>query len=80
MIIAFTKTIYAAYSRALLPLFIYKMENVNFKYLIKNIPIPSERAYLLQLMEKIEILLQECVGERSIVTAKQMINQVKGMV
>ena len=25
------------------------MEKVNFKYSIKNIPIPSERAYLLQL-------------------------------
>ena len=57
MIIAFTKTIYAPYSRALLPLFIYKMEKVNFKYSIKNIPIPSERAYLLQLMEKIEMFI-----------------------
>ena len=33
------------------------MEKVNFKYSIKNIPIPSERAYLLQLMEKIEMFI-----------------------
>ena len=33
------------------------MEKVNFKYSIKNIPIPSERAYLLQLMEEIEMFI-----------------------
>ena len=33
------------------------MEKVNFKYSIKNIPIPSERTYLLQLMEKIEMFI-----------------------
>ena len=33
------------------------MEKVNFKYSIKNIPLPSERAYLLQLMEKIEMFI-----------------------
>ena len=33
------------------------MEKVNFKYSIENIPIPSERAYSLQLMEKIEMLI-----------------------
>ena len=33
------------------------MEKVNFKYSIKNIPILSERAYLLQLMEKIEMFI-----------------------
>ena len=33
------------------------MEKVSFKYSIKNIPIPSERAYLLQLMEKIEMFI-----------------------
>ena len=48
---------YALYSRALLPLSIYKMKKVNFKYSIKNIPIPSERGYLLQLMEKIEMFV-----------------------
>ena len=74
------KTIYAPYSRALLPLFICKMGKVNFRYSIKNIPRPSERAYLLQLMEKIEILLQDCVGKQSILTAKQMTIQVKGMI
>ena len=51
------KTIYAPYSRALLPLFICKMEKVNFRYSIKNIPRPSERACLLQLMEKIEMFI-----------------------
>ena len=53
----FYKTIYALYSRAFLPLFIYKMEKANFKYSIKDIPIPSERAYFLQLMEKIEMFI-----------------------
>ena len=33
------------------------MEKVNFKYSIKNIPIPSEKAYLVQLMEKIEMFI-----------------------
>ena len=33
------------------------MEKVNFKYSIKNIQIPSERAYLLHLMEKIEMFI-----------------------
>ena len=31
------------------------MEKVSFKYSIKNTSIPSERAYLLQLMEKIKM-------------------------
>ena len=33
------------------------MEKVNFKYSIKYIPIPPERVYLLQLMEKIEMFI-----------------------
>ena len=33
------------------------MEKVNFGYTIKNIPIPLERTYLLQLMEKVEIVI-----------------------
>ena len=33
------------------------MEKINFKYSIKNIPITSERVYLLQLMEKIEMFI-----------------------
>ena len=33
------------------------MEKVNFGYSIKNIPIPSERTYLLQLMEKVEMVI-----------------------
>ena len=33
------------------------MEKVNFKYSNKNIPIPSERTYLLQLMEEIEMFI-----------------------
>ena len=52
------KTIYAPYSRALLPLFFCKMEKVNFKYSIKNIAIPSERAYLVQFVEKIEMFVR----------------------
>ena len=45
------------YSRALLPLFIYKMEKVNFKYSIKNILISSERAYFSELIKKIEMFI-----------------------
>ena len=33
------------------------MEKVNLKNSIKKIPIPSERAYLLQLIEKIEMFI-----------------------
>ena len=33
------------------------IEKVNFGYSIKNILIPSERTYLLQLMEKIEMAI-----------------------
>ena len=40
-----------------------KMEKVNFGYSIKNIPIPNERSYLLQLMEKLKRLLKEWDGK-----------------
>ena len=33
------------------------MEKVNFGYSIKNIPIPSERTYLIQLLEKIDMVI-----------------------
>ena len=33
------------------------MKKVNIGYSIKNIPIPSERTYLLQLMEKVEMVI-----------------------
>ena len=33
------------------------MEKVNFGYSIKSIPIPSERTYLLQLMEKVKMVI-----------------------
>ena len=33
------------------------MKKVNFGYSIKNIPIPSDRTYLLQLMEKVEMVI-----------------------
>ena len=35
------------------------MEKFNFGYSIKNIPIPSERNYKIQLMEKIELLIKK---------------------
>ena len=34
------------------------MEKINLGYSIKNIPIPNERSYLLQLMEKIEAVIK----------------------
>ena len=34
------------------------MEKINLGYSIKNIPIPSERTYLLQLVEKIESVIK----------------------
>ena len=33
------------------------LEKINLGYFIKNIPIPSERTYLLQLMEKAETVI-----------------------
>ena len=33
------------------------MEKVNLGYSIKNIARPSERTYLLQLMEKVEMVI-----------------------
>ena len=34
------------------------MEKINLGYSIKNIPIPSERTYLMQLVEKIEAVIK----------------------
>ena len=34
------------------------MERINLGYSTKNIPIPSEKAYLLQLVEKIEAVIK----------------------
>ena len=34
------------------------MEKLQFDYLYKNIPIPTERNYKLQLMEKIELVIK----------------------
>ena len=34
------------------------MEKINLGYSIKNIPIPNERTYLLQLVEKIEAVIK----------------------
>ena len=68
---------YAPFSRALLRFLIYNMEKGKFEYSIKIIPLPSERAYLLQLMEKTETFIARI---RSILKTNQMIIQVKGMV
>ena len=38
--------------------FINVMKKLQFDYSYKNIPIPSERNYKLQLMEKIELLIK----------------------
>ena len=38
--------------------FINVMEKLQFDYSYKNIPIPSERNYKLQLMEKIELVIK----------------------
>ena len=53
------------------------MEKVNFKYSMKTIPMPSERAYLLQLMEKIDTFITRRRGKSSILATKQMLIQVK---
>ena len=34
------------------------MEKVNLGYSIKHIPVPTQKRYLLQLMEKIEMLIK----------------------
>ena len=35
------------------------MEKVNFSYSMKNIPIPDEKSYKLQLIQKIEDLIKK---------------------
>ena len=45
-------------SWALLYWFVKKMVKVNLGYSIKNIPIPSQKSYLLQLMDKIEMMIK----------------------
>ena len=35
------------------------MEKTNLGYSIKNIPIPSEKSYLMQLVEKIEAVIKQ---------------------
>ena len=35
------------------------MEKLKFEYSAKNIPLPSERSYKLQLIEKIEMVIKE---------------------
>ena len=34
------------------------MDRINLGYSTKNIPIPSERSYLLQLVEKVEAVIK----------------------
>ena len=41
-----------------LKLVLSTMEKFNFGYSIKNIPIPSERSYKMELMEKIEAVIK----------------------
>ena len=38
--------------------FIYKMEKINFGDSMKNIGIPQNKTYLLQLIEKIEMVIK----------------------
>ena len=38
--------------------FIADMEKFNFGYSVKNIPIPSEHEYKIQLTEKIEAVIR----------------------
>ena len=38
--------------------FIYTMEKINFGYSMKNIGIPQNKTYLLQLIEKIEMVIK----------------------
>ena len=56
----FTKVVHTLLiCRALYELVHLIMERFNFGYSIKNIPIPSERNYKLQLMEKIELVIKK---------------------
>ena len=38
--------------------FIYTMEKINFEYSVKNIGIPQNKTYLLQLIEKIKMVIK----------------------
>ena len=40
------------------------MEKVKLGYSIKNIQIPPRKSYLLQLMEKIEMVIKESGGKQ----------------
>ena len=50
--------------------FIYTMEKINFGYSMKNIGIPQNKTYLLQLIEKIEMVIKRmrwkvlCCGKK----------------
>ena len=54
-----TRRIYAPQNcRTLYFNFTYVKEKLKFDYSTKNIPLPSERSYKLQLIEKIEIVIK----------------------
>ena len=38
--------------------FIYLIEKINFGYSLKNIGVPQNKTYLLQLIEKIEMIIK----------------------
>ena len=50
--------------------FIYTMEKISFGYSMKNIEIPHNKTYLLQLIEKIEMVIKRmrwkvlCIGKK----------------
>ena len=41
------------------------MERINFNYSLKNIPVPSQKSYQLQLIDKLNALLNECAGKHT---------------
>ena len=54
--------------------FINAMEKLPFDYSYKNIPIPKERNYKLQLMEKIELVIKRM---RAFTTNRRMPKKMK---
>ena len=56
--------------------FIYAMEKINFGYSMKNIGIPQNKTYLLQLTEKTEMVIKR-MRWRVLCNGRKEINGIK---
>ena len=56
--------------------FIYRMEEINFWYSVKNIEIPQIKTYLSQLIEKIEMIIKR-MRRKDLCNGKKETNGIK---